>query len=328
MRQNRARIRAIDLVLFREVRGRFLNLAPLRIALVALLLLARPTRAGEAWAEWKDCRLEENDSNDGDSFHVKAGRREYIVRLYFVDAPETDAGFPERVAEQGKYFGLTPAQAVQLGELAKKFADEKLARPFTVHTRKQNAMGRSNAPRFYGMVETSEGDLGELLVANGLARVHGVGANPPGMTDSADEKRKLAGLEQNARLHRLGGWGAAAGGMGLRLATPAANKPQDSFDAFFHPERPKTAPVSAAVARPTIATPPRAVVSAPVPEKTEGKLDVNTATLTELDKLPGIGPVLAGRILAARPFKSAEELRRVQGIGKKKYEKLRPYFSR
>jgi competence protein ComEA len=45
-----------------------------------------------------------------------------------------------------------------------------------------------------------------------------------------------------------------------------------------------------------------------------------------LEDLPGIGPVLAGRIIAARPFKSADDLRKVKGIGDKRYEKLRPFF--
>lgn len=87
-------------------------------------------RAREPWVILKECRLEENDSNDADSFHVKVGRKDYIFRLYFADAPETDASFPERVAEQAKYFGATVQQTVQLGSLAKKFTNEKLAQPF------------------------------------------------------------------------------------------------------------------------------------------------------------------------------------------------------
>lgn len=50
-----------------------------------------------------------------------------------------------------------------------------------------------------------------------------------------------------------------------------------------------------------------------------GKLDLNTATAAELDSLPGIGPVLAERIVAYRtaegPFQSADELDAVPGIG-------------
>ena len=57
-----------------------------------------------------------------------------------------------------------------------------------------------------------------------------------------------------------------------------------------------------------------------------GKLDVNTAAEKQLRDLPGIGPVLAQRIIAARPFRSADDLKKVNGIGDKKYDQIRPYF--
>ena len=56
-------------------------------------------------------------------------------------------------------------------------------------------------------------------------------------------------------------------------------------------------------------------------------LDLNRASVEELQRLPGIGPKLAQRIVEARaktPFKSVDELRRVSGIGPKTLEKLRP----
>lgn len=57
-----------------------------------------------------------------------------------------------------------------------------------------------------------------------------------------------------------------------------------------------------------------------------GTIDVNTATEKELRSVPGIGPVIAARIIAARPFRSADDLKRVSGIGDKKYAETRPYF--
>lgn len=55
-------------------------------------------------------------------------------------------------------------------------------------------------------------------------------------------------------------------------------------------------------------------------------LDLNTAGAEELAELPGIGPVLAERILAYRtehgPFASREELLEVEGIGEGKYSAL------
>jgi competence protein ComEA len=56
-------------------------------------------------------------------------------------------------------------------------------------------------------------------------------------------------------------------------------------------------------------------------------IDVNQATLTDLQRLPGVGPKRAQQIInerQKRPFTSVEELRRVPGIGPKTLEKLRP----
>lgn len=58
-----------------------------------------------------------------------------------------------------------------------------------------------------------------------------------------------------------------------------------------------------------------------------GRLDLNTATAQDLEALPGIGPVLAGRIVAYRaahgPFQRVEDLLQVEGIGPKLLDRLR-----
>lgn len=60
-------------------------------------------------------------------------------------------------------------------------------------------------------------------------------------------------------------------------------------------------------------------------------VNVNSASAAELDKLPGIGPALATRIIIYRTqyghFKSLDDLDQVSGIGTKKLEKLRPYVA-
>jgi competence ComEA-like helix-hairpin-helix protein len=56
-------------------------------------------------------------------------------------------------------------------------------------------------------------------------------------------------------------------------------------------------------------------------------VDLNQATPSQLDGLPGIGPVLAGRIVEYRQrkggFRSVSELRAVSGIGAKRYSALK-----
>lgn len=61
------------------------------------------------------------------------------------------------------------------------------------------------------------------------------------------------------------------------------------------------------------------------------KLDANSAEAAELEALPGIGPVLAGRIAEARalgPFRSMEDLDlRVRGIGPAIRARIEPFLS-
>lgn len=62
-----------------------------------------------------------------------------------------------------------------------------------------------------------------------------------------------------------------------------------------------------------------------------GTLDINRASAAELETLPGIGAVLARRIVDDReangPFESIEQLTRVRGIGSSLLERLRPYVA-
>jgi competence ComEA-like helix-hairpin-helix protein len=60
------------------------------------------------------------------------------------------------------------------------------------------------------------------------------------------------------------------------------------------------------------------------------RIDPNTASARELERLPRVGPALAERIVVARdqaPFRSADELRRVAGIGAAMAESLAPYLA-
>jgi len=123
---------------------------------------------------------------------VSVGPNEYLFRLYFVDAPETDEMTPRRLVEQAKYFAITVPQAIEVGRAAKEFTRQKLSEPFTVFTHMSDAMGQSRLERFYAFVQTNEGDLSEQLVRNGLARAYGFKAAPPGLRTSREELVKAS----------------------------------------------------------------------------------------------------------------------------------------
>lgn len=72
--------------------------------------------------------------------------------------------------------------------------------------------------------------------------------------------------------------------------------------------------------RPFFDKPPKILPTEPI--------DLNLATLEELQRLPRIGPKLAERIVQARaqkPFHAVGDLRRVSGIGPKTLEQIRPF---
>src|SRR5262245_59513871 len=60
-------------------------------------------------------------------------------------------------------------------------------------------------------------------------------------------------------------------------------------------------------------------------------IDLNTADTAALESVPGIGKSLSERIVAFRekngPFQSVDDLLKVQGVGEKSIQKLRPYLT-
>lgn len=70
-------------------------------------------------------------------------------------------------------------------------------------------------------------------------------------------------------------------------------------------------------------------------EKSEGtknsKININTATQTQLETLPGIGPSTATKIIAHRKekgkFTKIEDIKEVSGIGEAKFEKIKDYIT-
>ena len=298
-------------------------------ALIAVAVLwpagldATAREGSKEWIVLKDCRLIPNPANDGDSFHISAGTKEYLFRLYLVDAPETDEMIPRRLVDQAKYFGITVPQAIEVGRAAKEFTREKLAERFTVFTRMSDAMGQSRIERFYAFVQTKDGDLAEQLVRNGLARIYGFRSTPPGLRSSRIELEKLQQFENEARQEKMGAWGVNEGRLNVHPQKPS------TFSSFVLEQKSRSH--SAPADSPAVTSPapkPEAPIAPSSPVATNrshakknpplGKIDVNTASEKELTTVPGIGHVMAARIIAARPFRSADDLKRVSGIGNKK----------
>lgn len=53
-------------------------------------------------------------------------------------------------------------------------------------------------------------------------------------------------------------------------------------------------------------------------------ININTATVAELQHLPEVGPAIAEGIIAGRPYAKPEDLKKVKGIGDKTFEKMKP----
>lgn len=80
--------------------------------------------------------------------------------------------------------------------------------------------------------------------------------------------------------------------------------------------------------------PPVQTVAAPVYPKTasitpliSGTLNLNTATETQLESLPKVGPALAARLIAGRPYRNLQDLDAVKGVGPSLMTALAPLVS-
>ena len=242
------------------------------------------------------CRLVEAGWADGDSFSVALpDEKEIVLRLYYVDCNETAAATEtdqRRVRDQSSYFGVDDHQVtLESGRQAAEEVKKLLSKPFTVHTAFASAPGRSAKPRTYGFVTLSDGrDLGEVLVGEGLARSYGVRRNTPDGLNTEAAEAKMDDLELGAAIARRGIWAKTDPQRLVTLREDRRVEDRQLREAFG--------------------------TSAGEP------IDPNTATVDEIMLLPGVGEVLAERIVEGRPYKSVEDLRRVPGVGEKVFARI------
>lgn len=159
------------------------------------------------WQALDNCRYIEHDGNDGDSFRLQCASRKFVLRFYFVDAPETNLKLEaDRAREQAQYFGASLDDTLNAGYRARDTVRGLLGGAFVVLTKRASAPGRSKEPRLYCLVQIGGRWLHETLVAEGLARVKGVTTSLPDGTPSRAYLGRLRDMESRARAERRGVW--------------------------------------------------------------------------------------------------------------------------
>ena len=263
-------------------------------ALLFLSLLC--VASAQELQKFEGCCLVEAGWADGDSFSVALpDGKEIVLRLYYVDCNETAAATEtdqRRVRDQSSYFGVDDHQVtLESGRQAAEEVKKLLSKPFTVHTAFASALGRSAKPRTYGFITLSDGrDLGEVLVGEGLARSYGVRRNTPDGLNTEAAEAKMDDLELGAAIARRGIWAKTDPQRLVALREDRRAEDRQLREAFG--------------------------TSAGEP------IDPNTATVDEIMLLPGVGEVLAERIVEGRPYKSIADLRRVPGVGEKVFARI------
>ena len=185
------------------------TLRPLLIILVAVVTgfhASDGAAKAKKWEKLPACKYVEDKNNDGDSFRVKCGEKDFVLRLYFVDAPETNLREAERTRLQSEHFGVSLDETMKAGVQATAVAHDTMKGSFDVWTKWTKGGGRGKDGRYLGLVEADGKSLVEILVNGGRARVFGSRAVLPNGEKSKDYISRLAAMESEARKQRLGVW--------------------------------------------------------------------------------------------------------------------------
>lgn len=269
----------------------------------------------EPLVELRSCKFVPTDWADGDSFEIETTEGvHHTIRLYGADCIEWhvhEKSDVNRLAEQRRYFGITEFggsvkssidAAKSAGQSAAIETARVLAKPFTVHTAYADARGDGKHKRIYGFVTTADGeDLAERLVRMGLARAFGVYRESPSGKPSKDYQALLHDVELVAAKSGTGIW---------------AKTNWDRLSAERQEQREEEQKSETELR----------LASGKGKAPGDFKLDPNTAARDDLMKIPGIGEVMANRIISGRPYKTLSDLRNVEGMGAKSLEKFKPFL--
>jgi competence protein ComEA len=146
----------------------------------------------------------------------------------------------------------------------------------------------------------------------GVVIVHVAGAvQAPGVYTLPSGARVIDGIRS------AGGLAAGADASAINLARPLADG-----ERVYIPRRGETPPAAHVSGDPSAAQGTSAA---------GGKVNLNTASAADLEALPGIGEVLAQRIVDYRtqhgPFRNVRDLLKVEGIGDKKFDSIKDYVT-
>lgn len=278
------------------------------LQLLGFMSLAMVLIAEEPLQTFTNCTLVNAEWADGDSFPVKLqDGQERTCRIYGADCIEwhvKDETLARRLRAQRRYFGISGgetsqsmAKAQSFGKMAAERTRELLAKPFTVYTAFTDARGGENSHRIYAFITTADGrDLASILVSEGLARAFGIVRRLPDGTGADEYREKLRDMELVAAGEKKGIW-ASTDWERLSADRAAERAETAELASFLKPQVPSTG------------------------------LNPNKATMEELLTLPGVGKVLADRIVEERqklPFDGLADLKRVKGMSAKLIESLGP----
>lgn len=312
----------------------------------AMALLAAVIAGGLVAREWRDgapARVAASGASRGSgpdaSFASPPGKWETIAEMELPSkegAPEIKAA-PELVARSREAIARGEGAAAASPGSAASAAAAPASSSTAIPARAAAPASAAPAPA----VASAAADNPAVLDLNAatpaeLERLPGIG--PARAAAILAERAKLGGFASVDQLRAVRGigeksleklrphlkLGAARPLTANPAAAPAPAPAVQGSSRTMEPASLSAASTSAAAPpTPAVSTPAPAIAAAPRP------VNINTAPAEELEIIPGVGPVLAGRIVERRArgrFRRPEDLLGVKGIGPKSLQKMRPWI--